>query len=49
MRPNPQLLADMVTFTKEFLNGKLDLLCSGREPTESFFHQKIPIVNRSSY
>ena len=30
MWPNPQETADLVTFTKEILNGKLYFLCSGR-------------------
>ena len=29
MRSNPQETADLVTFTDEILNGKLDFLCSG--------------------
>ena len=28
MCPNPQFLADLVTFTEEILNGKLHFLCS---------------------
>ena len=28
MRPNPQVPADLVTFTEEILNGKLHFLCS---------------------
>ena len=28
MGPNPQLPADLVTFTEEILNGKLHFLCS---------------------
>ena len=28
MRPNPQLPADLVTFTEEILKGKLHFLCS---------------------
>ena len=28
MRPNPQFLADLVTFTEEIFNGKLHFLCS---------------------
>ena len=28
MKPNPQETADLVTFTKEILNGKLHFLCS---------------------
>ena len=28
MRPNPQFPADLVTITKEILNGKLHFLCS---------------------
>ena len=28
MWPNPQLPADLVTFTEEFLNGKLHFLCN---------------------
>ena len=30
MWPNPQILADLVTFTEEILNGKLHTLHSGR-------------------
>ena len=29
MLPNPQFLADFVTFTEETFNGKLHFLCSG--------------------
>ena len=28
MWPNPQVTADLVTFTEEILNGKLHFLCS---------------------
>ena len=28
MRPNPQETVDLVTFTEEILNGKLQFLCS---------------------
>ena len=28
MRPNPQFLGDLVTFTKEILHGKVNFLCS---------------------
>ena len=28
MSPNPQEAADLVTFTEELLNGKLQFLCS---------------------
>ena len=28
MRPNPQKIADLVTFTEEILNGKRNFLCS---------------------
>ena len=28
MLPNPQLPADLVTFTEEILNGKFHFLCS---------------------
>ena len=28
MWPNPQETADVVTFTEEILNGKLDFLCN---------------------
>ena len=31
MKPNPQFSADLVTFTEEILNGKLDFLCSDME------------------
>ena len=30
MWPNPQFPADLVTFTGEILNGKLNFLCSER-------------------
>ena len=30
MRPNPQVTADLVTYTEEIMNGKLHLLCSVR-------------------
>ena len=29
-KPNPQKTADILTFTKELLNGKLQFLCSDR-------------------
>ena len=29
MWPNPQLPADLVTFTEKILDGKLQILCSG--------------------
>ena len=28
MQPNPQETADLVTFTEDILNGKLNFLCS---------------------
>ena len=28
MGPNPQVTADLVTFTEEMLNGRLNFLCS---------------------
>ena len=31
MWPNPQFLADLVTFTEEILNGKLHFLCNAKE------------------
>ena len=34
MWPNPQKTADLVTFTEEILNGKLDFLCSEPNLTE---------------
>ena len=33
MRTNPQETADLFTFTKEILNGKLHFLCSGMDET----------------
>ena len=33
MGPNPQEIADLVTFTKEILNGKLHFLCSAVRTT----------------
>ena len=32
MWPNPQSPADLVTFTEEILNGKLQFLCSDSRP-----------------
>ena len=29
MKPNPLKIEDLVTFTKEILNGKLHFVCSG--------------------
>ena len=31
MKPNPQFSEDLVTFTEEILNGKLNFLCSDME------------------
>ena len=31
MRPNPQVPADLVTFTEEILNGKLHFLCNVKQ------------------
>ena len=39
MWPNPQFPADLVTFTKEILNGKLHFFCS-----EKSFTERIQIV-----
>ena len=33
MWPNPQIPADLITFTEEILNGKLHFLCSGHTGT----------------
>ena len=33
MRPNPQETADLVTFTEEIRNGKLQFLCSAKSET----------------
>ena len=33
MRPNPQVLANLATFTEETINGKLHLLCSVQSRT----------------
>ena len=37
---NPQENADLVTFTKKFLSGKLHFLCSDTEGLWDFFHEK---------
>ena len=37
MWPNPQETADLVTFTKEILNGKLYFLCSEKGHTNECF------------
>ena len=45
MWPNPQENANLVTFTKEILNGKLHFLCSVIQPLSpvniSIFHEKL--------
>ena len=33
MRPNPQSLADLITFAEEILNGKIHFLCSAIDKT----------------
>ena len=38
MSPNPQFPADLVTFTEEFLNGKLHFLCSELKNTSTCNH-----------
>ena len=40
MWPNPQEIADLVTFTVEILNGKLHFLCSDGD-SELFFSQSL--------
>ena len=43
MWPNPQFLADLVTFAEETLNGKLYFLCSGFNiPGGDHFILKVP-------
>ena len=36
MSPNPQIPADLVTFTEEILDGKPHLLCSAQTLTNLF-------------
>ena len=46
MWPNPQLPADLLTFTDEILNGKLHFLCgvtSKPTPNASSKHDEFPI------
>ena len=38
MWPNPSIAADLVTFTEEILNGKLDFLCSAIYSVNSMFN-----------
>ena len=38
MWPNPQETADLITFTEEILNGKLNFLCSLNWKTNDIFH-----------
>ena len=37
MWPNPQFLADLVTFTEEILNGKLHFLCSASSYSRALY------------
>ena len=42
MWPNPQETADLVTFTREIINGKLHFLCSENVyqiPKQTFFRE----------
>ena len=40
MWPNPQFPADLVTFTEEIVNGKLQFLCS-----VNFYKMSILVIN----
>ena len=48
MWPNPQEIANLVTFTKEILNGILQFLCSPNSdkwnPTDSYQEKMLGIV-----
>ena len=37
MWPNPQEIADLVTFTEEIVNGKLHFFCAVKPPFVSFW------------
>ena len=41
MWPNPQEIADLVTFTEWIFNGKLQFLCSDRQTSNRAFCQII--------
>ena len=47
MWPNPQEIADVVTFTEEILNAKLHFLCSTPFVIITFSHAKIGILKSS--
>ena len=49
MWSNPHETADLVTFTKETLNGKLHFLCSGTCFVLSSFYLAIPKCPTSMY
>ena len=45
MWPNQQFLADLVTFTEEILNGKLNFLCSVTTNTNKIVEKETLLVN----
>ena len=47
MRPNPQETADLVTFTEEILNGKLNFLSSDACETVVKDSRKIWVENQT--
>ena len=44
MWPNPQKTADLVTFTEEILNRKLDFLCNYCANIGNYFHKNIDLL-----
>ena len=48
MWPNPQKTVDLVTFTKEILNGKLDFLQRKTLVPESFFHKVYKFIKKDT-
>ena len=48
MWPNPQKTVDLVTFTKEILNGKLDFLQRKTLVPESFFHKVYKFIKKET-
>ena len=48
MWPNPQETADLVTFTEEIVNGKLQFLCSAVTITSPSFLYSSTLGSRSN-
>ena len=47
MWPKPQIPADLVTFTEEILNGKLQFLCSAKSNGTERYDGKIELKDKA--